>query len=100
MLNTVNIFFLPFIFDLLFVTRDCTPILVCSSFKTLFSTNMDDLKCERTKEAPFQAGRRDPLRLFLEDERRKVEALFLSSSRVFMTLLFRDAFKIKSTLKH
>lgn len=41
--------------------------------KTLFSASMDDFKCSRVKEqdASFEAERKGPLRLFLENEMRK-----------------------------
>lgn len=43
-------FLLPLYFLLLFVTRDYTPIIIlCSSFETLFSANMDDFKQQRER---------------------------------------------------
>lgn len=59
---------------------------------------MDDFKCSRVKEqdASFEAERKGPLRLFLENEMRKAGGgLFLPSSRVVMTLSLGDALKIK-----
>lgn len=51
MLNSVNMS-PSFIFDflLLFLTRDCIPFILRSSFETLFSANMDDFKCSSVKE--------------------------------------------------
>lgn len=53
----------PYIFVFCFVTRDSTLIIVCSSFKTLFSANMDDFKWSSVKEQnkhPFKEGAEIP----------------------------------------
>lgn len=103
MLNTVNFFFPFIIFDflwLVFVTRDYTRIIVCSSFKTLFSASMDDFKCSSVKEQnkqPFMEEGKIPGGCFRRWVEKGWAILFLSSSRVFMALLFRDALKMKST---
>ena len=79
MLNTVNILpLLLFDYRWFFVTGDCASIILCSSFETLFSTNVDDFKCSRVTEQnknPSKEEKRSP-EAVLEDEKRKVDGLY------------------------
>lgn len=69
MLNTVNLFFVPlYLIFSTFVTGDCPPIILCSSFETLFSASMDDFKCSSVKEQ-----NKHP---FKEEKKRSPEAVF------------------------